>query len=300
MKVSIIIPAYNHEKYISAAIRSVLEQSHQDFELIIINDGSTDNTEKEILKFTDSRMTYIAQKNKGAHHSINSGIDLAKGEYISVLNSDDIYDSYRLEKCLNFLESHKDYSVVITEVQGITDGGVSVENIRTPQFEVWLNWYKEALLYFDGGKFLLSAFAKNILITTSNYFMRREIFEKVGRFRGLRYAHDWDMLLRLAQCCNVHLMREILLKYRIHQSNTVHEKNAEDKVKFEVNWLIAENIRHLKNNVNILELMDSIKRNHYINFELLSLFLMVKDTSKAEMLLDFQNDTTLRVMESLK
>ena len=74
MQVSVIIPAYNHEKYITDAINSVLNQSYQDFELIIINDGSTDSTEEKILSIHDQRIKYISQKNSGAHSAINCGI----------------------------------------------------------------------------------------------------------------------------------------------------------------------------------------------------------------------------------
>ena len=300
MKVSVIIPAYNHEKYIGATIYSVLEQSYRDFELIVINDGSIDNTEDEILKFNDSRIKYFSQKNIGAHSTINRGIELATGSYISILNSDDIYSSSRLEKCLNFLEERKDYSVVITEVEGINEEGAPVLNPKNNQIQAWLDWYRDALDSYNSRSFLLSFFAKNILITTSNYFVRKDAFEKVGGFRGLRYAHDWDMLLRLSQCCNVYLMRDVLLKYRIHESNTVHEENSDDKVKFEVNWLIAENIRHLKKNVDVFELIESIKMNHYINMELFVLLLMINDDFKTEKLLDFANNTTQKMLKILK
>ena len=116
-----IIPAYNHEKYIGRTIRSAIEQSYEDFELIIINDGSTDGTDHEIRKIDDKRIVYITRENRGAHNTINEGIEAAKGEYISILNSDDIYTPDRLEKCIKFLESNKDYSAVISEVGGIDD-----------------------------------------------------------------------------------------------------------------------------------------------------------------------------------
>lgn len=299
MKISVIIPAYNHEMYIGAAIKSILKQSFEDFELIIINDGSTDNTEKEILKFDDSRITYIYQKNQGAHNTLNKGIDLANGDYISILNSDDIYNHNRLERCIKFLENRKECSIVITEVEGINSVDISVAKSKLPHTEAWLRWYDEALHFYENREFLICAFAHNILITTSNLFMRKQVFEEVGKFRKLRYAHDWDMLLRFSQSCNVHLMRDVLLKYRIHESNTVHEENSEAKVKFEVNWLIADNIKHLRQDMDYFKLMNSLKINPYLNFELFSLLLMINDFSQSEMLLDFDNVTTLKMMELL-
>ena len=300
MKVSVIIPAYNHEKYIGASIESVLEQTFGDLELIIINDGSTDNTEREILKYDDSRIIYLSQENRGAHNTINKGIDMAKGEYISILNSDDVYHPDRLALCLEYLKAHKDTWVMMTQVEGITGDGTSVTNQKTPQIVAWLDWYKDALKLYETRDFLLSAFAKNILVTTSNYFMTKAVFQKIGGFIALRYTHDWDMLLRLAQFCEIHLMREILLQYRIHQSNTVLEDDSEAKVKFEVNWLIARNIRLLTKDVDLLQLMDSIKKNHYIVSDVLTILLMINDASKAEGLLNFNHPITMELLKLIE
>jgi glycosyltransferase involved in cell wall biosynthesis len=86
--VTIVIPAYNHEKYVGEAIRSVLDQTFTDFELIIINDGSPDHTEEEILKFKDGRIRYFSQENQGLSATLNRGIELARGEYFNFLPSD--------------------------------------------------------------------------------------------------------------------------------------------------------------------------------------------------------------------
>ena len=95
--ISVIIPAYNHERFIGAAIESVINQSLTDFELIIVNDGSTDGTEDVVKKYDDSRLRYFYQENQDAYNTINRGISLARGQYISILNSDDIYTIDRLE-----------------------------------------------------------------------------------------------------------------------------------------------------------------------------------------------------------
>ncbi len=81
-KVSVVIPAYNHERYVGEAIRSVLDQTFRDFELIIINDGSTDHTETEILKFKDDRIRYYSQENRGLSATLNRGIELAQGRIL--------------------------------------------------------------------------------------------------------------------------------------------------------------------------------------------------------------------------
>ena len=110
-KISVVIPAYNHEKYVEEAICSVLDQSVRDFELIIVNDGSPDHSEEVILGIRDERIRYFSQSNQGAHKAINRGIGLARGEFVSILNSDDAYHPERLGECLGILEDASVHAV---------------------------------------------------------------------------------------------------------------------------------------------------------------------------------------------
>lgn len=299
MKVSVIIPAYNHEKYIADAIDSVLSQSCQDFEIIIINDGSTDSTEQRILTFQDHRIRYLNQNNSGAHFTLNKGISLAQGEFISILNSDDVYLPERLEKCLDFLETNTNYSVVMTTVEGIDEQGKPAKLNMTPQIKAWLDWYASALPLFIEDRFYPNAFAKNIMITTSNLFARRRVFEECGGFKGLRYAHDWDMLLRLSRRYHIHLIKKDLLQYRMHAANTVHERGGDLKVQYEVNWLIVENLRELNANVPFSELLGLLKNNKYLSFEMI-FFLLMKDQPAFYDLIDFKNPQAMQLMQLLQ
>jgi hypothetical protein len=129
--------------------------------------------------------------------------------------------------------------------------------------------------------------------------MRREVFEKVGMFRGLRYAHDWDMLLRLAQHYKIYLLKECLLQYRVHELNTVLETGSKAKTGFEVNWLIAENIRTLPQQVDPMELFDSVRNNPWISLEVLTLLLMMNDEAQRHELLDFTNPVTRKLLHLL-
>ncbi len=345
MKVSVIIPAYNHEEYIGAAIESVLNQTFGDFELIIINDGSIDKTEQVIQSYHDPKIRYFSQENQGAHNTINRGISLAKGDYISILNSDDVYHIERLEKCVHFLEANRDYPVVITLIEGIDSKGnflerKSTQNIfswsneakkisarlinkapwisaalktalrhftwlnkilsdKTLRGSAWLNWYQDVLKIFEEKDFLLAAFTQNVLVTTSNYFMRKDVFQEVGIFRSLRYAHDWDMLLQLAQHYKIHLLKKCLLEYRVHEYNTIVESGSMVKTRFEVNWLIAENIRTLPSYFDIAGLIDALGLNRWISFEVLAMLLMMNDESQRNDLLDFSHPLTLKMLLKL-
>ena len=95
--VSVVIPSFNHARFIGSAVRSVLGQSLSDLELIVVDDGSTDNSLEILGGFSDPRLKVYPQANAGAHAAINRGLELASGVYLSILNSDDLYHRERLE-----------------------------------------------------------------------------------------------------------------------------------------------------------------------------------------------------------
>ena len=295
------MPAYNHEDYIADAVRSVLDQTHSDLELIIIDDGSTDNTRRILRGFSDSRVRYQYQENQGAHRALNKGISLATGDVIAILNSDDVYLPNRLEKCLAYLQLHPDVAAVLTRVAGIDAKGKPLRKHHSPHIKAWMNWYKQALKLFKSDAFFPNTFSKNILITTSNLVIRKSAFGDVGGFAALRYAHDWDMLIRLSSLFNLHLMDEILLEYRIHDANTVHEDNSEAKVRFEVNWLILENIRRLSNSGQFPEYMEHLLReNHYVSFDALMLMAVSDLNYNCEDGFSLRDPITHQLLEMLK
>ena len=102
--VSVVIPVYNHEAYVGRAIESVLTQTYRNVQLIAIDDGSTDGSLKVVRSFDDPRLEVHHQRNRGAHNTLNRGLRLARGKYVSILNSDDIYDRRRLARFVGILE----------------------------------------------------------------------------------------------------------------------------------------------------------------------------------------------------
>ena len=119
-KISIIIPTYNREKLIYKSIESVLNQTYKNLELLVIEDGSNDNTKKEIYQLKDNRIRYIKlRKNKGANYARNLGIIKSVGEYIAFLDSDDIYCFNKIEKQIKNIEKNKsnfDFCKVIIHI----------------------------------------------------------------------------------------------------------------------------------------------------------------------------------------
>ena len=300
MKISVVIPAYNHENYIAETINSAVSQTYDDFELIIINDGSIDKTEDVALSFKDSRIKYFRQNNQGAHVAINKGIEMSSGQYVTILNSDDVYLPDRFRRCVEFLDRNGDYSTVITKVSGINGNSLPVSKRDSTRIRAWMDWYEKALTFFESDQFMPGSFSRNILITTSNYFMRKSVLEKIGGFLPLRYAHDWDMLLRLSGETKIHLMDEILLKYRIHDSNTVQEDKSDTRVKFEVNWLVAENFKYLlTSGIGFLKILKLLKDNHYVSLHVLMFILAYGRLNPSLPLLGFNHPVTKMLIHLL-
>jgi glycosyltransferase involved in cell wall biosynthesis len=220
--VSVIIPAYNHEKFIGAAVDSVLTQSVADLELIVVDDGSTDSTGRIVQSYADPRLRYYHQENADAYNTINRGLELAVGRYIAILNSDDVYLPNRLERLLAVHEESS-AACLFSDVLPIDDGG---EVFADPQFG-WNLWHrKNRDFYFACGD-LYTAFLKgNFMVTTSNLFMTAAAAERVGTFAPLRYLHDYDYIFRMMLAFPggvSYLADEQLLQYRIHGGNTLGE-----------------------------------------------------------------------------
>jgi glycosyltransferase involved in cell wall biosynthesis len=234
-KLSVIIPLYNHEKFIKEAIHSVLEQSFSDFELIVINDGSTDNSEDVVKGIRDDRIKYFSQENQGAHNTINRGIHLAQGEYVSILNSDDVYYQNRFEDALKVLESDSSIYAVFSHIECIDGKGRFIRFIRGAE-DNWID--RDPDTSFKGkNDLVLDLLAGNFLVTTSNLFCKKKVFDDIGYFLNLRYTHDYEFFLRLCYRYKAHIIETPLLKYRIHDFNTVKENEAE--VDFEIGLILA-------------------------------------------------------------
>jgi glycosyltransferase involved in cell wall biosynthesis len=220
--VSVIIPAYNHEKFIAAAVESVLQQTCDDLELIVIDDGSQDSTGKIVQSYSDRRLSYTFQENQDAYNTINRGMGMAKGQYVAILNSDDLYTPDRLARMLQFRED-TGADCIITDVIPVSDEG---KVFSDPGFG-WNVWHRKNRDFYAQCGDLYTAFLKgNLMVTTSNLFMTAEAMRRVGNFCSLRYLHDYDYIFRmmLAHPGGVHYMdRDKLLYYRIHPGNTLGE-----------------------------------------------------------------------------
>lgn len=237
---SVIIPSYNHEKYISEAIKSVLNQTYSNLELIVIDDGSKDNSVEIIKAFHDDRIKLVCQKNQGAHNAINNGLKMASGNYIAILNSDDIYEENRFEIMINEMHRNPQVGFLCSYIQiidsegnnlAIKEGWKNMEPWNVPHPEV---------SYQVTEDFKLNLIMSNFTSTTSNFLFKKEIYDKIGGMRNLHFAHDWDFALRAAEITECKIVEEPLMKYRVHQTNTISTNRK--WMLFEVAWMWATNI----------------------------------------------------------
>ncbi len=198
-KVSVIIPTYNRAHLVGRAIRSVLNQTYHDFEIIVVDDGSTDNTEEVVKGFNDERMRYIRHKeNKGGATARNTGIKAAKGEYIAFQDSDDEWLLKKLEKQMEvFKNASPEEGVVYAGFWRIKKG----KKTYTPSSEITR---KEGNIH--------KALLKGNFVTTQAAVVKKECFEKAGMFdERLRRLQDWELWIRISKYYNFKYINEPLV-----------------------------------------------------------------------------------------
>jgi glycosyltransferase involved in cell wall biosynthesis len=218
--ISVVIPLYNHEPYIEDAIGSVMSQTLLPLEVIVIDDGSTDQSAErmEQIKAAYPEVLFWSHPNQGAHYTINAAIHRARGEMVAILNSDDLYHQDRLERCAEVLQKDPSVSAVTTGIAFVDERGAQIQD----------DWYQTAIAFYRQiGDLSLALVNGNFFMTTSNLFIRRAIFEEIGLFSPLRYAHDLDFFLRMILFDKrIHFLDEPLLHYRRHRENTISQDHS--------------------------------------------------------------------------
>lgn len=306
--VSVVIPSYNHGRYVGTAVRSVLHQSLIDLELIVVDDGSRDDSLAVLAGFEDPRMRVIAQKNHGAHAAINTGMAHAQGEFLTILNSDDVFHVDRLEALVSVLRNDTHIGLVGSHIEIIDDAGY-VRGIKHGYADLPPWPLPQPSLGFRGSDDLRSTLAtENYLATTSNYLFTRAAWKEHGPFRPLRYTHDWDFALRVIRNYDIALTPQPLMQYRIHDSNTIKETGALQA--YELCWCTALHLPMLIRTTNtktsryLTRLLHSL--HHHDAGAVLSTMLVQLSTYDAErrdeialQLLDPENEQRRAYLEYL-
>lgn len=200
-KVSVVIPAYNSLAYLPETIDNVLQQTYPDFEVVVVNDGSTDNTAQWVSQIKDPRVRLISQENLGLAGARNTGIREAKGEYLAFLDADDLWDRRKLAEQAKILDTYPEVGVVCTWVTYVNEQGKSTGRIVQNHHEGFI-WQQLT--------------QRNLVESGSVAMVRRECFAKCGVFDCNlgSFVEDWDMWLRIAKHYPFKVVKQPLVFYR--------------------------------------------------------------------------------------
>jgi glycosyltransferase involved in cell wall biosynthesis/predicted SAM-dependent methyltransferase len=209
-RVSVFIPSYNHADYIGAAIKSVLAQSFQDFEIVVTDDGSTDGTPDIIAAFDDPRIKLKRfPENRGAALATNDAIHRCSGEFLALLNSDDVFLPHKLERQVGFLDAHPDIGAVFGFPQFIDKDGIPLDAPGTFNPGVFAVENRSRI------EWLRHLFLKGNCLCHPTIMIRRECYERVGAYDA-RFATlpDFQMWMRLLFRYQIHVLPEMLIGFR--------------------------------------------------------------------------------------
>jgi glycosyltransferase involved in cell wall biosynthesis len=208
-KVTVLMPVYNGEKYLREAIDSILNQTFTNFEFLIIDDGSTDKSLKIINSYQDHRIRLVQNfTNKGIAHSLNSGIDIARGEYIARMDCDDISLSERLEKQINYLEKNLEIGILGTPCILFTNIDKNDRLYPVPITDLEIRW---TIL-------LSNPFAHPSIVMRHSILSKNKL--KYNTDINANFVEDYELWIRFLQYTKGENLKEPLLKYRLENGVT--------------------------------------------------------------------------------
>lgn len=238
-KVSVIIPVFNGEQYIAMALESVFSQTYQNYEVIVIDDGSTDRTEEIMAPFL-SELKFIRQPNSGPACARNKGIENSIGEFVAFLDHDDIWLPNKLNLQVPYLEQSKTVSLVYSDFGTFNDQGIIEDSASRARGLFMPSGYVFPYLFFDP------------ICWTSTVLVRRSCLHEIGGFdedQKIHMAEDYDLWLRLSKKIEFHYINQVTAMYR--QSPNSLSRNVGGGVKAEIHMLqkVMENFPEIHNEI---------------------------------------------------
>jgi alpha-1,3-rhamnosyltransferase len=237
--VSVIVPAYNHELYIEEALQSVIDQTYKNIELIIINDGSKDQTAVIIKEFITKNRKYninfIDKENEGVCKTMNKGLEIANGEYIAFIASDDVWINIKVEQQVIFMENNKNIGMVSSDA-------FFLDFDRKTDIK-WSEYKSDLTSYFINGIQNCNMYDTLLvrpLICAVTVMIRKDICKALNYFDEQLNAEDTDMWLRVARSYPVGYIEIPLVYYRLHN------KNISNNLKIVVKGLFQIMRKHFK------------------------------------------------------
>lgn len=202
--ISIVIPVYNGEKYVAEAINSAFSQTYKNFEIIVINDGSTDKTENRLQSYM-SRITYVKQLNRGVGVARNVGIKIAGGEWIAFLDHDDIWKEEKLEKQVEYIENNPDIDLVHAGIENFNETGIIREDVNELHDFRAKNRFRD---FLSGNRVYVQT-----VVVKKNLILRIGLFDESSIVSS---CEDYDLWIRLSKIANFGYLPYPLTRYRVH------------------------------------------------------------------------------------
>jgi len=247
--VSIVLPTFNGSRYIRQSIESCLSQTYKNFELIIVNDGSTDSTPNIIRSYKDSRITFIQhEENQGLPKSLNTGFSHSNGGYLTWTSDDNYYHPSAIETMVTRLEQNRYVDFIYANYW-------------------WVNESNEVK-----GKFIVAEPQELVRYDCIGacFLYRREVYERIGDYNhDLRPAEDYDYWLRAAKVFNFQPLNCFLYYYRIHQQSLTGKQGQflaarmGEKSKLDTGWIDTRRYKKNMAYLDICEAFETIKNNDY-------------------------------------
>jgi glycosyltransferase involved in cell wall biosynthesis len=293
-KFSVVISVFNKEKYIAETLKSVLAQTFTDFEVVILNDGSTDNSEAEILKFKDPRIRYFSKENQGASAGRNFTIQQAEANYIALMDADDYWYPFYLEEQNRLLTEFPNESVFATATE-IKRNRKTFKNSYSTQ-----TFGKDSILvdYFQASQL------DSVLLSISTV-LKKNIFENVGWYDPkIKSGEDTDLYVRIGLKYKVVFSPKVCATYIIRKNSLFQSvKNLEEKANFEAYEIFEKDNPALKKFLDlnryslcILAKLEGNKEAFQKNFQKID----QENLSKKQQFLLRQNKTILKYLSKTK
>lgn len=203
--VSVIVPSYNHAHYITQCIESIMQQTYKNFELVVIDDGSKDDT-KRVLENLKSKYDFnlVFQENHGVAYTLNRGIkEFSKGKYLTFCASDDYWALDKLEKQVQFMENNQFYPMCYGKTYYVSESSEVIHNYTFLNNSLRGGWLFDDMLLFK-------------LHPPVNYLFRKEIFNEVGLYNEELFAEDYYMNLKISEKYTIGFVDEFLCYYRLN------------------------------------------------------------------------------------
>lgn len=252
---SVVIPLYNKELSISNTIQSVLNQTFQNFEIVVVNDGSTDNSLEVVKQINDSRIRVINKPNGGVSSARNRGIEESNFEWIAFLDGDDLWEKFHLEEIVKMMKVYPKEKVYVTSFE-YSDGRKMYRHPRSSNIFKIENYFKEAI--------------KENLICSIIIVIHKDCFETSGVFNEqLNRGEDLDLWARLARSFDIIKSKKVTATYRVdaeNRSNQTFDLIKNRVYYFDFNSKLAQSeINYYKNEI-INRLKELLRKRDLISF----------------------------------